>query len=146
MRHTLEALAALQPVTEEYTVNLQRQPAGHLAVEVEWDSRRHGKDVVPRTHFTLPGAPDSAAAVRGVMLGMLRECDAVRAEADGLDAECERLEAAVGVDLEPLEGVAADRRARDEDVAVKVAALLVSKERKLAELREQAEKVQGGGG
>jgi hypothetical protein len=147
MRHTLEALAGMPPLTEEYVVKFRRVPAAQaggaaaLEVEVEWDQSRHGKDVTARIPLTLEAAPDAARAVREAVLGgILRECGAVAAEAAALEEECGRLTAAAEAAHARLEPHAAGREARDDETALKIAALLVSKQEKLEELRGEVNK------
>lgn len=149
IRHTLEALTGMQPVTEAYTVKFTCPPEGpgqRLAVEVEWDNKRHGKDATYRTHFSLDAVPDAAGAVRGVMGAMLGEFGALAAEAAALGADCEQLQGRIATDHGAVEEHATRKERKDEDTAVKVAALLVSKHDKLRELQAEVKNQGAGGG
>lgn len=135
MRHALEALVEYRDPTEEYLVRCTPHSDGaQLLVEVEWDNRRHGKDIVYRVHFELDAAPDTAEAVRWVMGGTLAACTALKSEAASLEAACATFQKAAEDDNKTLEEYASRQEELDGDVAFKGAALLAAKQEHLAEL------------
>ena len=140
MRHTLEALVNLQESTDSYIVKFTPLDGGvQLLTEVEWDAKRHGKDLTYRAHFILDAAPDAAKAVRWVMGGTLGACLAINEEASALAAACSQLQKAADEDNKTLEDLANRKEELDGDIALKGAALLAAKQEKLLQLLERAE-------
>lgn len=131
MRHALEALVDLQPATEQYVCRFTPNSAEHtLLVEVEWDNRRHGKDLVSRVHFDLPDADDSTKSMQDMLNTLLRACNTLAAEAATKEQDCRQaLEEAQNAHRQ-LDEYAKRKEAFDADVALKTAALLVGKDEK----------------
>jgi hypothetical protein len=141
LRHALEALADLQPVTEQYTRNITfRNDNDDMFVEVEWDNRRHGKDVTPRVHFQVPLAADLKATNQEVMAAMLDACARYAAQSDALAQQCEEKQRVLQTGYAELEALGRQKEVWDEDTALKAAALLVAKDEKIIQLQQSNEK------
>jgi hypothetical protein len=136
LRHLLEALGAL-PARNAYDVAFTRLPDGGLEVVARWSERPHGKDVAPRVRLALPPAADAGAAVRAAAGAMLRGAAGAAARAAAADAVITALEAAAAADHARLAAHAAREAERAPGDAVKVAALLVSKDERASELERE---------
>ena len=110
-----------------------------LLVEVLWDDRKHGKDLVYRAHFELEPAPDAANAIVWVMGGAVGAMQALRQQADALEQACGEMTRVAEAECQSLDGVASRKEEMDGDAAVKTAALLASKQEHLAQLLRQVE-------
>ena len=140
MRHVLEALVQYKDPTEEYQVRCTPHSNGaQLLIEVEWDNRRHGKDVAYRVQFELDEAHDAAEAVRWVMRASFDSCTSLEAKAGSEVADCHSLQQAAESDDKLLEEYANKKEELDGDIALKAAALLAAKQEYLTELLQQAE-------
>lgn len=147
MRHALEALVQInENPSEEYSVRCTPQQRGSgaaaaasLLVEVEWDNRRHGKDLVNRVHFELEPAPDPAEAVRWALGGAAGGAAALQAEASRLEESCAALAKEAEANSKTLEEYAAREEEVEGDLALKAAALLAAKQEHLAALLREAD-------
>ena len=141
LRHALEALADLQPVTEQYTCNITfNKGTDDIFVEVEWDNRRHGKDVTPRVHFRVPSASDLKGTVQLVMAAMLDACARYAAQSEVLAQQCEEKRKILQSGYVELETMGRQKEDWDEGTALKAAALLVAKDEKIIQLQQNSEK------
>lgn len=127
MTHALEALVQLQPPSEEYRCHLLRQAGGNLLVEIEWDQRRHGKDLPGLLKFTLNPVPDPELAAVRLLGRLLRECKSLESQAVALAQACKSSEAATERSHAQLAEYCAAKQVKDGEIAAKAIALLLAK-------------------
>lgn len=117
----MEALVHLQPRSEEYSIRFSEIENNQLLVEVEWDNKRHGKDITSRVYFKLEALDDSAAAVRSIMGKILKASDGLRTMTTDLEESIKALQMRIQDTHEELELYACEREIQDADVALKAA-------------------------
>ena len=142
MSHALEALVQYRQPTELYSLKFSPHDTTDMLIEIEWDNARHGKDITSRLHCVLNSAPDNAEAVRELMKSILQASASLRLEAAALTATCTNLKNAIQPELKKLEEYAIKKENLDNDIALKGAALLVSKQEHLNELIQQQQEEQ----
>jgi hypothetical protein len=115
-------------------------PTLDLLVEIEWDNKRHGKDIMARVHFLLKSSsPEPSQDILWLMGKMVDACDGLKTEAGELDAACKAQRQNTAVLHTRLEEYGNRKEKLDEDAALNGAALLVAKEEKLEGLDEEEE-------
>jgi len=150
MKHALEALTDLLEPKEDYIFKVQENNTNDngnsLELNVEWNNARHGKDAVYRLHIVLLENDEDDDGDSGggrqmtpfdVLIEALMALNAATNECERIQEKCRELGEIVGRQVAKLDMYAEEKQCRDENVGIKTAALLASKDKKVKQLQQQ---------